>query len=181
MACIRLLGAACAVSIAFVSTTSIAQTAPARSPAATLWQLRSGLNVAALACRQPEDDMIVAGYNKLLADHRDELAVAYKAQVAEFSGPAAFDDAMTRLYNRFAAPAGADALCDSARVVLDEANAHPERPLGELAAPALAMLEDAFVQRPQPLPVVTVAAVDMSAVAAPAVSTVAYLPSGEDQ
>lgn len=182
MACIRLLGAACAVSIAFVSTTSIAQTAPARSPAATLWQLRSGLNVAALACRQPEDDMIVAGYNKLLADHRDELAVAYKAQVAEFSGPAAFDDAMTRLYNRFAAPAGADALCDSARIVLEEANAHPERPLGELAAPALAMLEDGFVQRPQPqpLPVVTVAAVDTSAVAAPAVSTVAYLPSDEE-
>ena len=169
---IRLVGAVCAGSLALVSTTAVAQTAANRSPAATLWQLRSGLNVAALACRQPEDATIVANYNKLLADHRDELAVAYKAHVAEHASPAAFDAAMTRLYNNFAAPAGQDALCDTARVVLDEANAHPEQPLAALAVPALAMLEDAFVVRPQPLPPVTVAAV--------ATTTVAYTADSGD-
>lgn len=149
MASIRLSGAVCAASLAFVSGTAGAQllptTAPAasagRSSAAILWQLRSGLNVAALACRQPEDAAIIAGYNRLLADHRDELATAYRTHSAEYAAPAAFDDAMTRLYNRFAAPAGQDALCDSARIVLEEANANPGQQLAELAAPALAMLE----------------------------------------
>lgn len=158
MASFRLAGAVCAVSLAFVSVAASAQSA-ARSPAATLWHLRSGLNVAALACRGPEDGAIVAGYNRLLADHRDELATAYGVHVAEHAGPAAFDDAMTRLYNRFAAPAGHDALCDAARIVLEEAQARTGQPLAELAAPALAMLEHAFPPRPAALPPVTVALV----------------------
>ena len=161
---IRLVGALCVGSLALVSTAATAKPV-GRTPAGTIWHLRSGLNVAALACRQPQDAMIVANYNKLLADHRAELASAYKAHAAEYTGPAAFDAAMTRLYNKFAAPAGQDALCDTARIVLDEAIAHPEKPLADMAVPALAMLEDAFAPRAQPLPPVTVAAVTTTAVA----------------
>lgn len=153
-----LRGAASAALFACVSTTAVAAV-PTRSPAATLWQLRSGLNVAALACRGADEAAIVAGYNKLLADHRDELATAYQAVSAEYRNAAAFDDAMTRLYNRFAAPAGQAGLCGAALVVLDEANAHADAPLGTLAEPALAMLEDVFVPAaaPAPLPPVAIA------------------------
>lgn len=148
MACFRLAGAVCAVSLAFLSTTTAAQftsePSPARSPAAVLWQLRSGLNVAALSCRGPQDDAIVAGYNRLLAEHREELAATYRAVTTDYAGPAAFDEAMTRLYNRFAAPAAQAALCDAARVILDETGAHPETALRDMAAPAFAMIEGAL-------------------------------------
>ena len=157
MAGIRILGALYAVSLVVVPTAVAAQAGPARSPAATLWQLRSGLNVAALACRGPHDDAIVIGYNRLLRDHRDELAQAYRAASAEYSGSAAFDGAMTRLYNRFAAPGAQNALCDAARIVLDEAGARPGQPLGDLAGPALAMLEDAFTVQPAAAPQITIA------------------------
>lgn len=156
MASFRLAGAACAVSLTLLSTAATAQVAPVRSPATTLWYLRSGLNVAALACRGPQDDTIVAGYNRLLTDHGDELAVAYQTVSAEHGSPAAFDAVMTSLYNRFAAPAGQAGLCDTARIILDEATARGNAPLAELAAPGLAMLEAAF-NAPPPLPPVAIA------------------------
>ena len=39
----------------------------ALSPAAAVWHLRAGLNVAALACRGPDETAVVARYNAVLA------------------------------------------------------------------------------------------------------------------
>ncbi len=146
MACIRLGGALRAASIAFVSTICIATPASATdfgqglSPAAAAWHLRSGLNVAALACRGPDEGAIVAGYNRLLASRRAELADVYRAVSREYGSAAAFDAAMTRLYNLFAQPASQAALCANALAVLEAAAAH-DRPLGEgFATTALAVL-----------------------------------------
>lgn len=148
MASIRLGGAVRAASIAFVSIIAAAAPAGAAfgeglSPAAAAWHLRSGLNVAALACRGPEEGAIVAGYNRLLADRRTELADVYRTVSREYGAPAVFDAAMTRLYNTFAQPASQAALCANALTVLDAAAAH-DRPLGEgFATAALAMLAGA--------------------------------------
>lgn len=146
MTCIRLGGALRAASIAFVSSICIATQASATtfgqglSPAASAWHLRSGLNVAALACRGPEEAAIVAGYNRLLATRRAELADVYSAVSREYGSASAFDAAMTRLYNNFAQPASQAALCANALTVLDAAATH-DRPLGEgFATAALAML-----------------------------------------
>ena len=135
---IRLAGAACAGLLALVSTTATAQSAPALSQAATVWQLRSGLNVAALACRGAGEAAIVAGYNRLLADHRAELASVYRTVAREYGSESAFDAAMTRTYNTYAQPAAQAALCANAEDVLA---AIGDRPLGEVADTALARLQ----------------------------------------
>ena len=46
------------------------------SSAAAIWHLRSGLNFAALACRGPEEVVIVARYNALLAAQKPVFAGA---------------------------------------------------------------------------------------------------------
>lgn len=146
MAGICLGGALRAASLAFVSTIALAAPASATSfgeglsPAAAAWHLRSGLNVAALACRGPDEAAIVAGYNRLLTDRKAELAEVYGAVSREYGSAAAFDAAMTRLYNGFAQPASQAMLCANALTVLDAAASY-DRPLGEgFATAALAML-----------------------------------------
>lgn len=110
--------------------------------AAIIWELRSGLNVAALACRGADEAAIVAGYNQLLSTRRAELAGVYQAVAKEHASPAAFDAAMTRLYNGFAQPAAQAALCDNALGVLQAMAAQADQPLTALAGTALAKLEN---------------------------------------
>ena len=76
--------------------------------AATIWHVRTALNVAALACRDAAEPVRVARYNALLASERTAFAAAEKTLAAEYKagGGAAwrdgYDDAMTRLYNYWA-------------------------------------------------------------------------------
>ncbi|MDB5697063.1 MAG: hypothetical protein JWN21_2606 [Sphingomonas bacterium] len=95
------------------------------SEAATLWHLRAGLNVAALACRGPEEAVLVAGYNALLARHAVPLKAAEAAYAAEYQAATAvgrdrYDDQMTRLYNHFGQSRGRSSFCAAARVALVE-------------------------------------------------------------
>lgn len=91
------------------------------SPAARLWHVRVGMNVAALACRDPA---IETGYNRWLRDQRSALAQAHRTLQAEYrarhggDGQAQFDRAMTQLYNYFAQPPVGAELCASAAGVL---------------------------------------------------------------
>lgn len=158
MACIRLGGAARAATIAFVLSTlattgAAAQSGPLRSSAAAVWRLRSGLNVAALACRGADEAAIVAGYNRLLGDHRAELATAYAAVAREHRSPAAFDAAMTQLYNQYAQPAAQAALCANALGVLDAIAGDATASLDVVAEASLARLDG----RLAPMPVTQVA------------------------
>lgn len=95
------------------------------SQAATLWHLRSGLNVAALACRGPDEAVLVAGYNALLARHAAALKAAEATYAGEYGATTAagrdrYDDQMTRLYNHFGQTRGRPSFCDAARVALTE-------------------------------------------------------------
>jgi hypothetical protein len=95
------------------------------SEAATLWHLRAGLNVAALACRGPDEAALVAGYNALLARHAVPLKAAEAAYAAEYRAATAagrdrYDDQMTRLYNHFGQARGRASFCAAARIALIE-------------------------------------------------------------
>ncbi|MGZ8336040.1 MAG: hypothetical protein ACXWU1_05200 [Allosphingosinicella sp.] len=75
--------------------------------ASLIWNLRSGLNVAALQCQFSPYLRTVDNYNGILAHHSTELASAYQALEGYFrrvhgrTGPRRFDDYSTQTYNNF--------------------------------------------------------------------------------
>lgn len=115
------------------------------SAAGAVWHLRAGLNVAALGCRGDEEAALVAGYNRLLATHRIEFADAYRTLAREYGDAAAFDAAMTRLYNYYALPPAQPGLCAAAQAVLAALAARPQGTLGSDAPDALQRLEAPYV------------------------------------
>ncbi len=80
---------------------------PAEARAHLLWNLRSGLNVAALQCQFSPSLRAVDNYNALLAHHSRELASAYQSLEGYFrrvhgrTGPRMFDEYSTQTYNNF--------------------------------------------------------------------------------
>lgn len=80
----------------------------AESRASLIWNLRSGLNVAALQCQFSPYLRTVDNYNGILAHHSRELAAAYTALEGYFrrlggprNGPRRFDGYATQTYNNF--------------------------------------------------------------------------------
>ena len=117
------------------------------SDSGTLWHLRAGLNVAALACRGPDEAVLVASYNALLARHAAALKAAEAAYAAEYAaatpaGRDAYDDQMTRLYNHFGQSRGRTAFCDAARASLAELDVAADPAVG--AGERLAALDAPF-------------------------------------
>lgn len=121
------------------------------SPAATIWHVRSALNVAALACRGEREAAIVADYNTLLASKKAILATAFARTEAEAraGGDKAWRDAhdrrMTQVYNFFAQPPAQAGFCDTAAIVVAEAAATPPVDFAAFAPVALARLEAPFI------------------------------------
>lgn len=120
----------------------------ALTPAAAVWHLRAGLNVAALACRADEAT-VVARYNAFLGAHRVELAQAEAAYAAEFRAGGGdwrdrYDDAMTRLYNYYATPPAQAAFCAAATELLAETQATSQPTLAAFAAERLPVLDRPF-------------------------------------
>ena len=115
------------------------------SAAAAVWHLRAGLNVAALGCRDADEAALVASYNALLARHRAEFAAAYRTLAAEYGNVAAFDTAMTRLYNYYALPPAQPGLCAAARAVLADGGFVPAGGLAQFAPTALARIDTPYV------------------------------------
>lgn len=81
---------------------------PAEYRAHLLWNLRSGLNVAALQCQFSPYLRTVSNYNGILAHHSIELASAYTTLNGYFKrvhgpvkGQKLFDDYSTATYNNF--------------------------------------------------------------------------------
>lgn len=80
---------------------------PEEYRAALLWNLRAGLNVAALQCQFEPTLLTLSNYNSLLAHHRSELDSAFKTvgnyfkRVEGKKGQFAFDQYGTRIYLSF--------------------------------------------------------------------------------
>jgi hypothetical protein len=93
---------------------------PAEYRAHLLWNLRSGLNVAALQCQFSPYLRTVDNYNSLLAHHSRELTSAYQALEGYFrrvhgrTGPRRFDDYSTQTYNNFSSLQAQLGFCQTA-------------------------------------------------------------------
>lgn len=95
---------------------------PARGETSQIvWNLRAGLNVAALSCRGQDRPAVAGDYARLLARHKDLLAAAYRQEQAR-QGAATFDREQTRIYNGFANQASPVQFCRTAGDVAQRAN-----------------------------------------------------------
>ena len=118
--------------------------------AETVWHVRSALNVAALACRGPQEAGIVAAYNALLKAQKAPLAKALKATEARYKAEQGkawqteHDRHMTRVYNFFAQPAAQPGFCAAATDALAEAGTTAPADFPAFAAAALPRLEAPF-------------------------------------
>jgi len=116
----------------------------------TLWNLRSGLNVAALNCTRPEHTGLVDNYRTFLKVHSRELAAANNALAAEYRNKHGrsfreYQDAyMTRVYNYFALPPVLPDFCNVAMQLSGEVNQVPGGQLREFAQNALPRMEQVF-------------------------------------
>lgn len=118
--------------------------------AAAVWHLRAALNVAALACRGPEQTRLVAGYNAMLTARKATLASAQTAYAAQYQRAGGdwrdrYDDAMTRVYNFYSQAPARDGFCAAAQTVLaDAASTRPES-IETFAESRLRVLEQPFI------------------------------------
>lgn len=160
----------------------------ALSEAATIWHLRTALNVAALACRDADDAQTTAAYNALLTARKPQLAAAETALSAEFRARGgdwrdSYDDAMTRLYNYWSQDFARTGFCAAAKQALAEAPAVPAAEFATFATTRLAALDRPFTDffraydawRTQ----AALVPVGPRPLAAPVVATVASVPVAE--
>lgn len=114
------------------------------------WNLRSGLNVAALNCLRAEHVALVGNYRDLLKKHSRELSNTNSALQTEYRKRfgASYrnnqDAYMTRVYNYFALPPALPRFCDEALAVSNDLRAVPVGQLGAFSATALPRLENVF-------------------------------------
>ncbi|MEG3181531.1 hypothetical protein [Sphingomonas sp. LT1P40] len=111
------------------------------SAAGALWHLRAAFNVAALNC---PDGSLAPAYNRVLAVHRKALTTAHRALIAEHGDNAAFDPAMTRLYNYFAQPPVLARFCATTAPLLHAAAALPPGEFAAFSTMALAQVDRPF-------------------------------------
>jgi hypothetical protein len=105
---------------------------PAEARAGLIWNMRSGLNVAALQCQFSPYLRTVDNYNAILAHHSRELASAYTALEGYFrrvhgrTGPRRFDDYSTQTYNNFSTLQAQLGFCQTASRIGKDVLARPK-------------------------------------------------------
>ncbi|MFL6844310.1 MAG: hypothetical protein ACJ8ER_05455 [Allosphingosinicella sp.] len=123
-----------------------------------LWNLRAGLNVAALSCQFSDFLRAVPNYNALLAHHSTELANAYTVLNAYFKrvqgakGQKAFDDYSTITYNNWSTLQAQQIFCQTASNITKSALATPKGSLINLALARLRELRASQVPYYDPRP-----------------------------
>lgn len=85
-------------------------------PGSAVWNLRTGLNVAAQSCRGRERQPVAGAYLQVLNRHRTLLAAAHRQEQGRY-GAAAFDRQQARVYSTFANQASAPYFCEVAKAV----------------------------------------------------------------
>jgi hypothetical protein len=105
---------------------------PAEIQAHLLWNLRAGLNVAALQCQFSPPLMTVKNYNALLGQHGKELTAAYTAISGYYKRTGgktwqmALDQYTTRTYNGFSTMHAQLGFCETAASIGREALSRPK-------------------------------------------------------
>ncbi|MBV8685703.1 MAG: hypothetical protein JO238_03325 [Alphaproteobacteria bacterium] len=125
---------------------------PAEYRASLLWNLRAGLNVAALSCQFSPYLRAVPNYNGILAHHATELAAAYttlnnyfKRVQGPVKGQKAFDDYSTVTYNNWSTLQAQMGFCQTASNIEKSALATPKGELYTLARMRMRELRNSLV------------------------------------
>ena len=114
------------------------------------WQLKTGLNVAAIGCRGPEEATLVAAYNQIIKAHTRTIQAAEKKVIADLgkqnrtTGIKERDKLSTQLFNYFAQPPAQRAFCDRALVLAQTVATTPSAQLYPNATEQLATLDQPF-------------------------------------
>jgi hypothetical protein len=120
------------------------------TPAQTLWNLRSGYNVAALNCRDPKHAEILVNYRAFLKAHAKTLKATNAKVDAEFRAKHGTgfvkhrEKYMTEVYNHFASPPVQPAFCNAALAMSKDAKPVKSANLSTFATNALPSLEIVF-------------------------------------
>jgi hypothetical protein len=134
----------------------IADATPAEYRAHLLWNMRAGLNVAALQCQFSPYLRTVDNYNGLLAHHAKELAEAYTALNKYFQrtrgkeGQKAFDDYTTTTYNNFSTLQAQLGFCQTASSIGKEALTRPKGQFYVLAEQRMRELRSSLIPSYKP-------------------------------
>jgi hypothetical protein len=126
---------------------------PAEYRANLLWNMRAGLNVAALQCQFSPYLRAVDNYNAILAHHSEELAGAYtvlnnyfkRVQGNPAKGQKAFDDYTTMTYNNFSTLQAQMGFCQVASNIAKEALTRPKGQLYVTAQNRMRELRNSLV------------------------------------
>jgi hypothetical protein len=121
-----------------------------------LWNMRAGLNVAALQCQFSPYLRTVDNYNGILAHHSKELADAYttlnnyfkRVQGSAPKGQKAFDDYTTITYNNFSTLQAQYGFCQTAASIAKEALTRPKGDLHLTAQQRMRELRGSLVVPP---------------------------------
>ncbi len=115
------------------------------------WQLKIGLNVAAIGCRGAEEASLVSAYNNIIKNHGKTIRSTEKAVIKQLgeetdtNGVAARDHLSTRLFNYFAQPPAQRQFCARANEIAQLVSTMPSEQLIEQAPAHLARLDEPFV------------------------------------
>ena len=109
---------------------------PAELKAALVWNMRAGLNVAALQCQFEPTLLTVANYNAILLDHKDEFKNAFDTLGKYFNrvgkttaaGQKLLDQFGTRTYSSFVTVGGQYGFCQTAAALGRDAVIWPISP-----------------------------------------------------
>ncbi|WP_240653423.1 hypothetical protein [Sphingomonas crocodyli] len=124
---------------------------PAELKAHLLWNMRAGLNVAALQCQFSPILFTVSNYNDLLNKNTVELNAAYKTLGAYFKrtgGPkwqVAFDQYTTKTYNGFSTMHAQLGFCETASRIGSDARKLGRGGLSNLAAERMQEFRNSLV------------------------------------
>jgi hypothetical protein len=125
---------------------------PAEYRSHLLWNLRAGLNVAALQCQFSTYLRAVPNYNSLLAHHSVELATAYTTLNNYFKrvhgaarGQKLFDDYSTATYNNFSTLQAQLGFCQTASSIAKSALLAPKGELYLVAQRRMRELRNSLV------------------------------------
>ncbi|MBW8911779.1 MAG: hypothetical protein JF564_07835 [Sphingomonas sp.] len=131
--------------------TTLPLATPAELKAHMLWNMRAGLNVAALQCQFSPILMTVLNYNDLLKKNAAELNAAYKVlndyfkRVGGKTWQTQFDQYTTKTYNGFSTMHAQLGFCETASAIGREARKLGRGGLGELATAKMREFRNSLV------------------------------------
>ena len=115
------------------------------------WQMKIGLNVAAIGCRGLEEATMVSAYNNIIKAHAKVIKATEKTVIKDLgkengnNGNAPRDRLSTQLFNYFAQPPAQREFCARANEIAQIVSSTPSAQVVEQAPAHLARLDQPFI------------------------------------